>query len=123
VRVFAIDVLAIVLFAALGRRNHDEGSSVAGVLVVAWPFLAGWTIAWFATRLDRRPRSAASAFLALVVAVPAAMVLRSVTDRGVAPAFVVVAFVFLGAALVGRRAVLARVGGHRRRRSARPSTG
>ena len=51
VRSYGIDVVAIVLFAALGRRNHDEGTAVTGVLVVAWPFVAGWTIAWFATRL------------------------------------------------------------------------
>ena len=122
-RTFAVDVVAIVLFAVLGRRNHDEGSTVAGVLVVAGPFLAGWTIAWFATRLDRQPRSAVGALRALVVAVPVALVLRVATDRGIAPAFVVVAVVFLGVVLVGRRALLSLIGAQRQRRAARPSTG
>jgi len=45
VRVFLVDVAAIVLFAVLGRRNHGEGTAAAGVLVVAAPFLAGWTLA------------------------------------------------------------------------------
>ena len=69
-RVFLVDVAAIVLFAALGRRNHGEGTAAAGVLVVAAPFLAGWTVAWFATRLNRVPASADRALLALAVALP-----------------------------------------------------
>ena len=68
VRSYGIDVIAIVVFAILGRRNHDEGTAVTGILVVAWPFVAGWTIAWFATRLHRRPESAAGALRALAVA-------------------------------------------------------
>jgi hypothetical protein len=120
VRTFGVDVVAILLFAVLGRRNHDEGSTVTGMLVVAWPFLAGWTIGWFATRLDRRPGSAGVALRALAVAVPVALLLRVATGRGIAPAFVVVAVVFLGVVLVGRRALVSFVGAQRR---ANPSTG
>lgn len=120
VRSYGIDVIAIVVFAILGRRNHDEGTAVTGILVVAWPFVAGWTIAWFATRLHRRPESAAGALRALAVAIPIALALRVATDRGIAPAFIVVACVFLGLVLVGRRWLVALVGGRRR---ARPSTG
>ena len=122
VRAFAVDVVAIVLFAVLGRRNHDEGSTITGVLVVAWPFLAGWTIAWFATRLDRRPNAPVAALRALVVAIPIALLLRVATDRGIAPAFIVVAVVFLGLVLVGRRALLSLIAGQRQRRTGRPST-
>jgi Protein of unknown function (DUF3054) len=118
VRTFGVDVVAIVLFAVLGRRNHDEGTALTGVLVVAWPFLAGWTIAWFSTRLDRRPESAAGALRALVVAIPIALLLRVATDRGIAPAFIVVACVFLGLVLVGRRWLVSFVGGRRRARAA-----
>ena len=32
-----LDLLAVVLFAAVGRRSHDESSAVLGVLVTAWP--------------------------------------------------------------------------------------
>ncbi len=122
-RTFGADVVAIVLFAVLGRRNHHEVSTVTGVLVVAWPFLAGWAIACFATRLDRRPRSAAGALRALLVAMPIALLLRVATDRGIAPAFIAVAVVFLGVVLVGRRGLLAAVGAGRQRRASRPSTG
>lgn len=117
-RTFGIDLVSILIFAILGRRNHAEGTALIGVLVVAWPFLAAWTIAWFATRLDRRPESAARALRALVVAIPIALALRVATDRGIAPAFIVVACVFLGVVLVGRRSLVSLVGGRRRARTA-----
>ena len=50
----AIDAALIVLFAALGRRTHDEGSAIGGTLVAA-PFLIGYAIAASALRLDRAP--------------------------------------------------------------------
>jgi hypothetical protein len=120
-RVFLVDVAVIVLFAALGRRNHGEGTAAAGVFVVAAPFLAGWTIAWFATRLYRAPGSAGRALVGLALALPVALVLRALTGRGDAPAFVVVATVFLGVTLVGRRWLVAAVGGRRTGRTTAPS--
>ena len=115
-RVFLVDAAAILLFAALGRRNHGEGTALIGVLVVAAPFLAGWTAAWFATGLYRTPASARRALVALAVALPIALVLRAATGRGDAPAFVVVAIVFLGLVLVVRRWLAGAVA---RRRSVR----
>jgi hypothetical protein len=113
VRVFLVDVAAIVLFAAIGRRNHGEGTAAVGVLVVAAPFLAGWTVAWFATRLNRAPASAGRALVALAVALPIALLLRALTGRGDAPAFVVVATIFLGLTLVGRRWLVGALRGRR----------
>ena len=37
----AADLIAVVAFAATGRRSHAEGLTVAGVAQTAWPFLAG----------------------------------------------------------------------------------
>lgn len=113
-RVFAVDVVAIVLFALLGRRNHGEESTLAGVIVVAGPFLIAWTLAWFVTKLHEAPGSTGEALRALIVALPVALVLRVVTDRGIAPAFILVAVVFLGVVLVGRRALVAWFGSRRR---------
>jgi hypothetical protein len=113
VPVFLVDVAAIVLFAAIGRRNHGEGTAAVGVLVVAAPFLAGWMVAWFATRLSRAPASAGRALVALAVALPIALLLRALTGRGDAPAFVVVATIFLGLTLVGRRWLVGALRGRR----------
>ncbi len=41
-----LDVLAVVLFAAVGRRSHAEGLDVVGVLGTALPFLVGTAVGW-----------------------------------------------------------------------------
>ena len=104
------DLALIILFAAIGRRSHDEGSALAGTLTVAAPFLIGYVIAAVAWRLDRSPRSAGRGALISVVAVGLGLVLRGTAfGRGVAPAFVVVALVTITVLLVGWRLVAARV--------------
>jgi hypothetical protein len=112
----ALDVLGIVLFAAIGRRSHGESGVVAGVAVVAAPFLAGWLAGAALVRLDRRPSGVVRALRALVVALPLALVVRAATGRGVPPTFVVVAACFLGLVLVGRRALSTTVVARRARR-------
>ncbi len=104
------------LFAALGRASHDEGSAVAGTVAVAAPFLIGAATGWAAVRGWRRPAGLATGAAAWAGALTVGMALRSVAfDRGTAPSFVVVAAIALGVLLVGRRvpAVL-----RRRRRAA-----
>jgi hypothetical protein len=109
VRAFAIDVVCIVVFVALGRGAHEEGSAVVGTLKIAAPFLialgVGWGIGrfrlWWATPLDRT-----FSLVLWVVTVAVGMLLRrTVFDRGTAIAFVIVATVFVGAFLVGWRVV------------------
>jgi hypothetical protein len=104
---FALDAGLLVLFAALGRRTHDEGSPVAGTLVVAAPFLAGWAIAAVAARLIAAPLSPRRATLAWAIALPVGFALRAATGRGLAFGFIVVALLFTAATLVGWRAGLA----------------
>ena len=48
VRALAADVVLVLLFATIGRASHREGLSVAGVLEVAWPFLAALAVGWLA---------------------------------------------------------------------------
>ncbi len=104
------DLALIILFAAIGRRSHDEGSALAGTLTVAAPFLIGYVIGAVACRLDRSPRSVGRGALISVVAVGLGLVLRGTAfGRGVAPAFVVVALITIAALLVGWRLVAARV--------------
>ena len=105
-----VDVVLILAFAVIGRRSHDEGTAVVGTVTVAVPFLIGYAIAAAVGRLDRAPLSARRAALVVVVGVSLGLVLRgTVFDRGLAPAFVVVAFVTITALLVGWRLVLVRI--------------
>lgn len=106
----ALDVFSVVVFVAIGRRNHDEGSVFSGVVRTAGPFLIGLAIGWVAAKGWRGPMTLRTGVTIWVITVLAGMVLRRlVFDRGTAPAFVIVATVFLGACLIGWRAMAARV--------------
>jgi DUF3054 family protein len=111
-----LDAALVLLFAAMGRRAHDEGSAVSGVLVVAAPFLIGYAVGWAVARLDRAPLDVRRAGVAWAVGIPLGLVLRGlVFGRGVAPTFVVVALAVTGALLVGWRVAADRLS---RRRAA-----
>ncbi len=49
------DVLAVLVFAALGRSSHAEGVDAFGVLITAMPFLLGLLVGWLAVRAWRAP--------------------------------------------------------------------
>lgn len=99
-----VDVLLVLLFAALGREAHSLGA--AGVLETAWPFLGGLLVGWGAWRLHRAPFSAWPRGVALwLTTVAVGMGLRLLTGEGAAPSFVLVALVVLGAFLLGHRAL------------------
>lgn len=99
-----VDVLAIIVFVAIGRRNHDEGVAAAGVIDTAAPFLIALVVGWIASRAWREPLSARTGVIVWVTTVAIGMVLRKVAfDDGTATAFVIVATVFNAATLNGWR--------------------
>ena len=103
------DVAAIIVFVAIGRRNHHEGEAVDGILSVAAPFLIALVVGWIVARAWSRPMQVDTAFIIWPVTVAVGMVLRNlVFDRGTALAFIVVATIVTGLFLVGWRMVAAR---------------
>ncbi|MBM6405819.1 DUF3054 domain-containing protein [Phycicoccus sp. CSK15P-2] len=102
-----LDVLLVLVFAALGRRSHADGVDVAGVLRTALPFLVGTAAGWLVASmvLDSGPRSLAYGAVVVAATVLLGMVLRAVAAQGTAPSFVVVATVVLTVLLVGWRVV------------------
>ncbi|MFC6713807.1 DUF3054 domain-containing protein [Branchiibius cervicis] len=102
---FVLDVLLVVLFAAIGRRSHDESGAAAGVLSTAGPFLAGLVLGWVVSLAVRRsaPVSVNSAVSVWFATVFFGMVLRVLTGRGIAVSFVIVASVVLAVFLLGWR--------------------
>ena len=118
-----IDVFIVVLFVALGRRTHEEGSAFAGVIKTALPFLIGLAVAWIAARAWKRPAAVFTGLVIWPLTVLVGMIVRrSVFDRGTATSFVVVTTLFLGACLVGWRLVF-RTLEIRSRRTAQASGG
>ena len=59
----AADIACILVFVALGRRNHDEGETVDGVLTVAAPFLIALVVGWIVARAWTRPMEVEAAFI------------------------------------------------------------
>ena len=83
---------AIVVFVAIGRRNHDEGTAVDGIATVAAPFLIALAVGWIVARAWTRPMQVEAAFIIWPVTVALGLVLRNVVfDRGTALPFIIVA--------------------------------
>jgi hypothetical protein len=102
-----IDAALVVGFAALGRRSHEEGTALTGVLEVAAPFLIALAAGWLLARAWRAPVSARAGAIVWASAVVGGLALRSlVFDRGVAPSFMIVAALTLGVLLCGWRAAV-----------------
>jgi hypothetical protein len=102
---FGADVVALVVFAALGRRSHDQGGDpVLGALEVAAPFVIALTIGWITTRAWRDPWSLGTGVSLWAIALVGGMVLRRIVfERGTATSFVVVAALVTAALLIGWR--------------------
>ncbi|MGB8390560.1 DUF3054 domain-containing protein [Mycobacterium sp.] len=109
-----VDVIAVLVFCAVGRRSHAEGLSVTGVATTAWPFLTGTVVGWLASRGWRRPTAVApTGVVVWLFTVVVGMSLRKASSAGVAASFVVVAASVTAVLLLGWRVV---VGLARRRR-------
>jgi peptidoglycan/LPS O-acetylase OafA/YrhL len=110
------DIVLILLFAAVGRDAHQRGDVVSGVLLTAWPFLAGAAAGWLVTRAWRDPFALSKAGLGIWLgSLAGGMLLRAATGQTVVLPFVIVAMLSLGLLLLGYRFVIALV---RRRRRA-----
>ncbi len=101
-----LDTFAVVLFVAIGRREHERDSAISGLITTAAPFVIALAIAWLVLRAWRRPTDLATGVGVWAIVVAAGMVLRNVVfDDGTATSFIIVATLFLGLFIVGWRAV------------------
>jgi len=102
----AIDVILVVVFVLIGRRNHDEGFGLVGTLTTLWPFLAGLAVGWLGMRAWRTPTRVVWTGIGIWIATLAVgMALRAVSGQGTAVSFVIVATLVLGVSLIGWRAL------------------
>ena len=99
-----IDVFSVTLFVAVGRREHERDSAIAGLIDTAAPFLLALALAWIVLRAWRRPTDWRTGVGVWAITVVAGMLLRNlVFDDGTAASFVIVATAFLALFLVGWR--------------------
>jgi hypothetical protein len=105
-----LDVFVVVLFVAIGRRNHQDDSAFVGIVETALPFLVGLAAGWLLARGWNRPLAMLTGLVVWPTTLLVGMIVRNlVFDRGTATSFVIVATLFLGAGLVGWRIVANRV--------------
>lgn len=104
-----IDLVLVVVFAAIGRATHDGdvlGPAGSGLATTAWPFVVALLVGWLVTRAWRRPAAVAKTGLPVwAITVALGMVLRALSGQGVAVAFVVVATITLAVMLLGWRGI------------------
>jgi len=104
---FGIDVIAVVLFVVIGRRNHHEtGNVVVGAVRIVAPFLIALIVGWLAARAVRDPMSMRNGTVIWACTVVLGLILRRlVFQRGIAVAFIIVTTITLAVFLIGWRAV------------------
>jgi hypothetical protein len=113
-----LDVLSVMVFVVIGRRNHDEGSAVAGVFETAAPFLIGVGAAWLIIRAWRWPMAMLTGLVVWPITLLVGMMCRNlIWGRGTPVSFVIVATIFLGLCFVGWRMAARALTRRRRQRS------
>ncbi len=101
------DVAVLVVFVLVGRRNHHEDAGLAGFFRVWWPFAVALGVAWIVTGLWRAPLAWSRAVIAWLLTVALGMALRiAVQGREFKVAFTIVTLLFVGAGMLGWRAVV-----------------
>ncbi|MFM8994193.1 MAG: DUF3054 domain-containing protein [Actinomycetota bacterium] len=101
---FILDVVCIVLFVIIGRRNHGETTDAVGTVRTALPFLIALSGAWVGAKAWRAPRSLTTGIILWIVTVVVGLGIRRFAfGDGTAAAFVIVATLVIGLLLVGTR--------------------
>jgi hypothetical protein len=99
------DVVAVLVFAAVGRADHGEAFDVLALLGTAAPFLAGVVVAWATRYVRSDPASLRAGGLVLAATVVVGLLLRFLLLDRLPLSFVVVAAVALTVLIMGWRSL------------------
>lgn len=107
--VLLVDIVLVVVFVAIGQREHTTQNGFLGLLATASPFLIGLLVSSFAScqaRAHRWLQVWPAGIGVWIGTLAIGMVLRVVFDQGGAPLpFILVAAISLALFLLGRRAL------------------
>lgn len=100
------DLVAVLVFVAVGISSHGEQLSTRNLLIVAWPFAVGMLIGHLAVRSWHRPFALwPQGVFIWAITVAAGMALRTLFSLGVEPSFVAVTAAVLAVLMLGWRGV------------------
>lgn len=102
-------MLAVLLFAAIGRSSHAEFVDALGVLTTAAPFLLGLVVGWLVARAWRAPLRLPVAAAVWVGATVVGLGVRAAFTHRLPLTFVLIAAASLALLLLGWRAVARRI--------------
>lgn len=103
----AADLVAVIVFAAIGRASHAESDGVVGLVVTAAPFAVGTAAAWATPLVRIRPAGLrAGAAVVATTAVLGLLLRAAFTDR-LPWQFAIVTVVSLAVLQLGWRALAA----------------
>ncbi|MGH3914391.1 MAG: DUF3054 domain-containing protein [Pseudonocardiaceae bacterium] len=98
------DVLAVLIFAAVGRSSHAEGVGAFGVLTTATPFLLGLFIGWLVIRVWRASLRLPTGAVVWASVVIIGLGVRAAFTHRLPPTFALIAAASLALLLLGWRA-------------------
>lgn len=99
----AADVVAVVVFAAVGRVSHAEADNLLGLLGTVAPFLVGLLAAWATPVVRARPSGMRAGAVALAGTAVIGLALRAAFLERLPLSFAIVALVALAVLLLGWR--------------------
>jgi hypothetical protein len=111
------DVVAVVVFAAIGRMSHAEPDDLLGLLATAAPFLVGVVAMWTTPTVRAHPVGAQAALTVWAGTVVIGLLLRAGFTWSLPLSFVAVTAVSLAVLMLGWRALSAAVSVRARQRA------
>ena len=104
---FTADVVAVIVFAAVGRASHDESADLLGLLATAAPFGVGLAAAWATPFVHARPTGLPAGLAVLAGTAVIGLLVRFAFLGRLPLSFVIVATCALGVLLLGWRGLAA----------------
>jgi len=102
---WVIDLVCVLVFVGIGRSVHAHGPGAGHLVSIAWPFVTGLAVGWSSVLIrGSLGATVTDGVIVTTATVVIGMVLRVISGQGTAFAFVLVAFGFLGATMIGWRA-------------------
>ena len=104
-----MDAFVVLLFVVIGRETHDEGNALVEFFETAAPFFIGLAVGWGLVARRKVSPPVVGVVVWASTLIVGMFVRRLVFDDGTAFSFVLVATLFLGAGMLGRRLVWRRL--------------